>query len=219
MKLTVTESLLLFCLDDQTGKFRAMPDRALDHAVAGAILAELQHRQLIRREESDIVVLADAQTPSEKELAEALKLLRERRRCSLRDATIQLAAEARGLISAVLDRLVAREILRKDEEEFLWIFHSERYETLDLSEELAVRDRIRRAVLEASTEPSREETVLIALMDVCQLGPLMFSHGELERAQERIRSLASHDSIGCAVRETLNEIQRAMLEIRTYSGM
>ncbi|HSH09562.1 MAG TPA: GPP34 family phosphoprotein, partial [Oceanipulchritudo sp.] len=41
VSLTLAEQLLLLALDDATGRLRPLPDRALDYALAGAILADL----------------------------------------------------------------------------------------------------------------------------------------------------------------------------------
>lgn len=219
MKLTVSESLLLFCLDDQTGKFRTMPEGAFDHALAGAILAELEHQQLIVIGENQVVLAPSVKPLAEKELVRALTLLREIEQPSLSAWTSRLSSKADEYSALILDRLVEQKILRKEEEAFLWVFQRERYETLDLSGELAVRDRIREVILDETREPTREESVLIALVDVCQLSSLMLSHAELERSKERIQTLSKHDLIGKAVRGTLRELQRIMLEYQSYTGI
>ena len=41
VSLTLAEQLLLLALDDETGKLLSLPDRSLDYALAGAILADL----------------------------------------------------------------------------------------------------------------------------------------------------------------------------------
>ena len=39
--LALAEQLLLLALDDETGKLLPLPDRSLDYALAGAIIADL----------------------------------------------------------------------------------------------------------------------------------------------------------------------------------
>lgn len=220
MKLTLCEEILLLCLDDQSGRMRSMPERALDYALGGAVLADLTLAGAVRAKTEGCEILSDEPAFEEEPVLErALRIIRELPEASLNNWLNALAGEAKDIRSDALTRLVDRGILRRDEDEFLWVFRSERYETLDLSEEIEVQQRIRAVVLDPQRGPSREESILVALIEVCQLGRLMFSHAELERSQERIREIAGQDCIGRAVRRALTEIQRAMLEIRAYSGM
>ena len=219
MKLSLSEEILLLCVDDQSGRLRPMPDRALDYALAGAVLADLEMRGHIALGEDLVQRRGDAAGELQPVHATALKLLPESESSTLQSCLSLLAGENRTLRETVFDQLIERGILARVRDEVLWIFRTERYETLDLSEEIEVQQRIRAVVLDAERKPSREELVLVALMEVCQLGPLMFSHAEFEQHRDRIRDLANCDCIGCAVRHALTEIQRAMLEIRAYSGM
>ena len=219
MKLSLSEEILLLCLDDQTGRTRPMPDRALDYALAGAILADLAIGGQVSLSETAVSWKPGAPPVTQPVHASAIDLLRKVEVPSLQSWLGVLASESRALRGAALNQLVDRGILARERDEFLWVFRTERYETLDLSEEIEVQKRLRAVVLEQQDCPSREEAVLVALMEVCQLGRLMFSHAEFERSRDRIREIASSDCVGCAVRHALTEIQRAMLEIRAYSGM
>lgn len=219
MKLSLSEEILLLCVDDQSGRIRPMPDRALDYALAGAVLADLEMRGCVTLSERSVVRRPESTGELQPVHAAALKLLAEIETTGLQGCLSLLAGECRMLREAVFDQLIAHGILARVRDEVLWIFRTERYETLDLSEEIEVQRRIRAVVLDPEVQPSREELVLVALMEVCQLGPLMFSHAEFEQHRDRIRELAGSDCVGCAVRHALTEIQRAMLEIRAYSGM
>jgi golgi phosphoprotein 3 len=219
MKLSLAEELLLLCLDDQSGRIRPMPDRALDYALAGAILADLANAGEVKLSEEAVAWQGEATMPSSPVHRRAVELLRTVEDPNLQSWLGFLASESRQLRQAAFEQLVGKGILAREENEFLWIFRTERYETLDLSEEIEVQQRIRAIVLDPACQPSRAETVLVALIEICQLGPLMFSHAEFERSRERIREIAGSDCVGCAVRHALTEIQRAMLEIRAYSGM
>lgn len=218
MKLNVTESLILLGLDDQTGKFRSMPNQAFAYALTGAVIAELELKGYIALSERLVEVISNEQAPVEKELELALGLLPNLAHPNLQNVIASLAANAGEFKRLVLERLVSHEILRKDEEDFLWVFHSERYETLDLTNELAVRDRLRHVILDVARNPTPEESVLVALMDVCRLDGLLLSHAEIEHAEERIRSIATHDSIGNMIQETVVDLQRFALQYPSYSG-
>ncbi|MFP4281531.1 MAG: GOLPH3/VPS74 family protein [Opitutales bacterium] len=221
MKLSVAEKFILFCLDDQTGRFRALPERSFEYGLAGALLEDLAEADWISVSPERVEVRQEVSEATEADTVRsaAMTVLRKLERPSLQGALGALAGESSHLRDRVLKSLVDHGLLSRHTEEFLWFFHWDRYETLSLTEEIAVAGRLRKVIIEEGEEATREELVLIALIEVCQLGSLLFSHAEWERYRERIRALARADSIGCAVRDSLVEIQRAMLEVRAYSGM
>ena len=66
---------------------------------------------------------------------------------------------------------------------------------------------------------SDSDHVLLALVHTCQLEDLLLSAEEQVAYRERMEAIVASDRIGKAVEECLEEIQKAILEIRTYSGM
>lgn len=216
--LTLAEQLLLLALDDETGKLLPLPDRALDYALAGAVLADLTRvgRVQVRRDDIEIV----DPTPVESKPEDfGLRELVEAEVTSLRGALSHLAGDAHGLRKRLTDQLVEKGVLREEDKEFLWVFHFSRYPLADPTSESAVKQRLRNRIRMKDAPMAEMDHVLISLVHVCQLESLLFADAELEAYQERIADISSHDRIGKAVMDCLEEIQKAILEIRTYSGM
>ena len=216
--LTLAEQLLLLALDDDSGKLLPLPDRALDYALAGAIMADLTRvgRLEITR---DTVAILDA-SPVES-VPEDLGLLdlNQANVTSLRGALTHLAGDAHGLRKRVIEQLVKKGVLREDDQEFLWVFHFSRYPLADPSTEAAVKQRLRNRIRDNQIPMSDSDHVLIALLHACQLEKLLLSSEEEGHYRDRIEAITKSDRIGRAVLDCLEEIQKAILEIRTYSGM
>jgi hypothetical protein len=84
---------------------------------------------------------------------------------------------------------------------------------------MAVKQRLRNRILFQEAPRTEQDHVMISLIHVCQMENLILSKDEQEKYRERIDNICMHDRIGKAVLDCLDEIQKAMMEIRTYSGM
>ena len=216
--LTLAEQLLLLALDDETGKILPLPDRALDYALAGALIAELSRVGRVEVSKDEVKVVDDNPVQSAPEDL-GLTELDEADVGSLRGALSHLAGDAHGLRKRVIEQLVEKGILLEEDKEFLWVFHFSRYPLADPSAEIAVKQRLRNRIRSREIGLSESDQVLISLVHACQLERLLFSDEELETFHDRIREIAESNKIGHAVADCLEEIQKAILEIRTYSGM
>ena len=216
--LTLAEQLLLLALDDETGKLLPLPDRALDYALAGAILADLSRVGRVEINRDNIAVV-DANPVHSVPEDLGLLDLNQANETSLRGALSHLAGDAHGLRKRVAGQLVQKGVLREEDHEFLWIFHFSRFPLADPNTENAVKQRLRNRIRDASIPLTDSDHVLISLIHACQLEGLLFSDDELAGCRDRIAEIATSDRIGKAVEDCLEEIQKAILEIRTYSGM
>lgn len=216
--LTLAEQLLLLALDDETGKLRPLPDRALDYALAGAILSDLTRagRLQVTRDTVEIIDPTPVQSvPEDFGLLE----LEQADVKSLRGALTHLAGDAHGLRKRLTDQLLNKGVLREENKEFLWVFHFSRYPLADATSENAVKQRLRNRILMKDLPLTENDHVLISLVHVCQLETILLSEAERDRHADRIGEITQTDRIGKAVMDCLEEIQKAILEIRTYSGM
>ncbi|MGA1204487.1 MAG: GOLPH3/VPS74 family protein [Opitutales bacterium] len=216
--LTLAEQLLLLALDDETGKLLPLPDRALDYAIAGAIIADLSRigRVLVGKDSIEVV---DPTPVYSKPEDLGLLDMNQANVSSLRGALSHLAGDAHGLRQRVIDQLVEKGVLRKEGKEILWIFHVSRYPLADPLRENAIKQRLRNRIRDDSLTMRNRDHVLISLVHACQLESLLLSPEEKEKYGPRISEIANSDRIGHAVEDCLEEIQKAILEIRTYSGM
>jgi hypothetical protein len=216
--LTLAEQLLLLALDDETGKLRPLPDRALDYALAGAVLADLTRVGRVKVSRDSIEIADPTPVESKPEDFGLLDLI-QGEVTSLRGALSHLAGEAHGLRKRLTDQLVDKGVLREENKEFLWVFHFSRYPLADATSENVVKQRLRNRIRMEDVPMNEMDHVLISLIHVCQLESLLFSDSEREVYRARIEDIWQHDRIGRAVMECIEEIQKAILEIRTYAGM
>ncbi len=216
--LSLVEDIVLLALDEETGKLRSLPDRALDYALAGGLLAELSMKKKVHADDSGLTV-RDVLPPDDPVLEEAFSVVSGLESNELAHALSRLAADGPKFRRKVIEGLVDKGVLREEDEEFLWVFHRKRYPAADHDAEEAVRARLRRAILDEEHEPTRAELLLAGLVHACQLAYLVLSEEELTGNREHLQAMARSDAIGRAVYDTVQEIHRALLEIRTYTGM
>ena len=214
---TLAEQLLLLALDDETGKLRQLPDRALDYGLAGAILADLTRAGRIEVADDSVKVLDPNPVHSAPEDL-GLRELVDGEVESLGAVLSHLAGDSHQLRQQVIRHLVEKGVLKEENKEILWVFHFSRYPLADPLAESSIKQRVRRIVMNRE-ELTMRQSVLISLIQACQLGSILFTEEEWQTYRERIEEIARNDKIGSAVMKCLQEIQRAILEIRTYSGM
>jgi len=107
---------------------------------------------------------------------------------------------------------VDKGILKKEEHKVLWLFNSPHYPLKDSSEELKIREQIRKAVLHKDITETRV-AVLIGLVNACRLTNEIFSKEERKEAQKRIKEIVQNDLITKAVADTIVAIEAALMVV------
>jgi hypothetical protein len=217
--LRFAEEILLLALDENTGRLHALPERALEFALAGAVLMELAFLGRLDTDATQLIV-ADTSPTGDAVLDEALKALpKGEPNLTIQKGLARVALKAEPLQKMLFESLVRKGILAKKDQKFLWMLSERRYPVMDNREEREVRGRIRDVVLTPDAIPDPRDVVLIGLMDACDLSHVVFSGEELETAGERIKQISRMDFIVQAIAKDIGEIQQAILEVIAYSGM
>jgi len=217
--LRFAEEILLLALDDKTGRLHALPERALEFALAGALLAELA---FIDRLDTDTtqVFIKDAKPMGDPVLDLALASLpKDEPKLTIQKALARIALKAGPIKEILFAELIRKGILQQREQSYLWVLRERRYPMVDDREEREVRARIREVVLTPGEIPAPQDVILIGLMDACDLDHFVFTPEELERSAERIKQICRMDFIVQALARAIGEIQQAILEVIAYSGM
>ncbi|WP_328476032.1 GPP34 family phosphoprotein [Actinoplanes sp. NBC_00393] len=161
--MLIVEDLMLLLLDDETG----IPAGAgtLHYTLGGAVLAELA---LLGRIETDggypalnnpmVHAAGDGPLPDQL-LQEAYDKVAEKPRLA-QTLLIEIGTRLR---EPVIDRLLERGLIRREEKRVLGLFRSTRMPTDDARHEEELRSRIR-AVLVDGAEPDARTAVLTALL-------------------------------------------------------
>ena len=207
--LRFAEEIMLLLLNDEDGEFVPVPGWSLQCAFAGAVLMDLA---LEHRIDTDVekLVLVDPTPLGDDLLDPTLALIaRETKTYDARHWVERIADNADGIREGALTRLVDRGILRREDNRFLWVFHSRRYPIIDGKAEREVKLRIME-VLFSDQIPDPRDVVIICLVDACGILKEMLSDRELERASERIGQVTKLDLIGQAVSKAVWDIQTSI---------
>ena len=202
--LRFAEELLLLLLSDE-GKFAAVPDLALDYALAGGVLMDLA---LENRIDTDLekLVLVDATPVGDSLLDETLADIAATEESAPRfwvERTVGRGAEIRA---HALSRLIDGGILESREARFLWLFRTQRYPVVDRSAKNEVKLRIM-GVLFSDEIPDPRDVVIICLADTCGIFRELLSKREVSQASARIAQVRQLDLIGQAVSGALRDIE------------
>ena len=209
MKLRFSEEITLLMLNDEDGDFVRVSGWSLQCAYAGATLMDLA---LENRIDTDLnrLVLIDPTPLGDDLLDPTLSLIAETKETyDARRWVEQVADSAEEIRECALASLVARGILRREENRFLWVFQSRRYPIVDGEPEREVKLRIM-GVLFGDEIPDPRDVVIISLADACGILRELLSARELERASARIEQVRKLDLIGRAVTKAVWDIQSSI---------
>ena len=202
--LRFAEELLLLLLSDE-GKFAAVPDLALDYALAGGVLMDLA---LENRIDTDLekLVLVDATPVGDSLLDETLADVAAMDESAPRFWVERTVGRGPAIRAHALSRLIDGGILESREARFLWLFRTQRYPVVDRSAKNEVKLRIM-GVLFSDEIPDPRDVVLICLADTCGIFRELLSKREVDQASARIAQVRQLDLIGQAVSGALRDIE------------
>jgi hypothetical protein len=205
--LSLAEELLLLALDDEKGVI--VHKTPLKYAIVGAILMDLA---LANRIDTDVenLTVVDVQKTGDDILDEALqRIAASHETKTIGYWLVNLSRDSRELEERLLERLIEKGILKKEEHKILWVFHQRRYPVQEDSEEREVKSRIRSIVLSEEL-PDPRDVVLVSLIRSCYLIDEVFTPEELDRVQDRIEQIARMDLIGQTVSRIIEAIVQAV---------
>lgn len=209
--LSLSEEILLLALDDESGRLLPLPERALDIALAAAIVMDLHNEKRIEVSPPTVSLTNHLPTGSPM-LDEILKDIEKHPQSKLSGHIHRISGHANHIRKATLESLVKKNILECKEEKILWILPSKRYPLADDHEEVLAKERLRSILLEGK-KAKVWDIDMIALLEACDLLHTLLSKEELEAAQARIKDLESRDPIGIAVIESVADVQHTFNEV------
>ena len=205
--LRFAEEIMLLLLEDEGKRFLNVPDSSLRYALAGGVLMDLAMEDRIDTD-LDRLILVD-RTPVGDDILDPV-LADIAAADATHDARYWVEKAASGAYrtrEAAMERLVARGILERREDRFLWMFRSRRYPLIDGEAELEVKLRIME-VLFADVVPTPRDVVIIGLADACGIFTELLSGEDLREVQPRIELVRRMDLIGRAVVAAVRDIWR-----------
>jgi len=205
--LTFAEEYMLLAHDEQTGDFADVGLSVMSAALAGAALMDLALLNRIDMDPVRLVLIDPAQTgePVLDYCLRAISLGQDVLKAE--DWVDELAKHGEELRTMVLNRLVARGILKQENKRFLWVFSSRVYPLIDNRETVEVKRRLS-SILFSEEIPDPRDIFLIALADGSDLLSRIFNPNQVDRLHNRIQGIVRLDMLGQTVcdyvRDTLN---------------
>ena len=208
--LTFSEEIMVLLLHDENGTFLPVGEYTLNRALAGAVLMDLAFANRIDTDPERLTVTDSAQTGTPALDRVLNRIAGEEEVRDTRTWIETLSADEAGAIKeAALDALVARGILERREEKFLWVFRSRRYPMIDGKAEREAKKRIA-DVLFTDEIPHPRDVALICLADACGILRAVFEEREIKRVAPRIELLRKMDLIGREMAGAIADIERAL---------
>ena len=213
MMLRFAEELMLLLLHDD-GKFISVHSWSLNHALAGAVLIDLEMEGRI---DTDLekLMLVDATPVGDSLLDPTLVQIAAEEQHDARYWVGHIADESKSIHDEALERLIDRGILERRDDSFLWVLKSRRYPVVDGTATREVKLRIM-SLLFSEDIPDPRDVVIIALADACQIFRHLLSRRELEQVQPRIEQIRDFDLIGRAVSQAIRDIAIWLARSQNY---
>jgi len=209
-KLSPAEELLLLALNDEKGTVLIRASTALPYGLTGALIIELAWAGLVRLEGKELI--PETRGSARDGLLDGIL---EKIRASKKPRTIghwvtKFGFSGGKLKRELLDRLVAKRVLGREEGRVLWIFPTARYPQADTRPEYAIRERIR-SVLRGMARPDERTAALISLVEACDLTAALFDKGERRDAKKRAKEITKGHPIGSAVAKAIEAVKAAVI--------
>lgn len=215
--LTLVEEIELLSLDDKTGAHLPLLPEALGYGLAGAILADLEIAERITTGGKVVELKNSAPTGNPLVDPWLTRIAAESQTHAIGYWLSVFSDEKPAIEMAVLDHLIARGILKREEKKILWVFGLRRYPTVHNEERVEVRTRLAQ-LIQGDQQPPHLDATLISLLSGCSLLPSIFSNGELEGRAERIESIANSDPVGREVAAASRQMIEALMMAQSTSA-
>lgn len=209
MKLSLPEQLLLLALDDEKGNTVASTGTSLHYAIAGSVMFELLKKKIFDQSGNLFTVKHGVRTGDEA-LDVVLEMSEHLSKPRSMSHLIQLfSGKAERIKSIVLERLVRKGILAKEEHRFLWVIHYDRYPSHDLVPENEIRKRMI-DVIQERVSMEESDLVLLSLIGACDLEKEVFPKEIVKETKSRIKVISRGEEIGSAVSEITKQVEVAV---------
>ncbi|MCY4476792.1 MAG: GPP34 family phosphoprotein [Gammaproteobacteria bacterium] len=194
--ITFAEETLTLLLDDKTGTFLPIGKYALEHALVGGVLMDLAFANRIDTDPEQLIVI-DTTLTENPILDQVLRRISDSAQTRDTAAWLEIISEEQGesIQEQAIESLIARGVLERTEEKFLWVFRSQRYPMMDGELQREARQRVV-GVLFSGDIPDPRDIALICIADACGLLRTVFGEKELEEVSPRLDQLRKMDLIG-----------------------
>jgi len=210
--LTLSEKLVLLATDIRKGCIVPNAGISLNYCIAGAVLFEMIEAGVLKSEHERVVEWPKASTGNAlfdlglKRVAHLDKVK------SVKFWIEALSATADSMRTMILEGLVDKGILEKQDKVFLWVFHLNRYPEHDAEPENHIRERLI-SIIEGQTEPDQEDLVLLGIVKAADMIGTVFPKPMRKESRKKIDELTHVDRFSSELVTIIQDIQTAIITV------
>lgn len=211
-QLHIYEQILLLALKDEKGTILFGVN--YQHALAGALLAELLLKKKIEIETSGkrkFVKLIDRKSMKNQLLDECIEKLAASNRRARPQAWVQRFANISKIKHKSAQSLCRKRILKLEEDKVLFIFNRKIYPEVNHKPEKHLLDTLSDAIFGTSKEIDPQTIILISICQSTGILNHLFDKKELKGQKKRIKEITSGNLIGQATKEAVEAMQAAVM--------
>lgn len=209
--LTLAEEMMLIGLNDDKGSLIFTVSDTLPFGLAAAAIIDLYLTDFITVHESHVKVTASSAHPDDA-LNMALDIIKSYdHKKNIHTLIHKIEEHHKDLMDKIIDNLIGKGVLKKEEHKVLWLIHYDRYPTKDPVPEMKMRQQVRDCLLNCNS-PGDKLLALLSLIKACDLTNELFKEGEREAAQKCLGRMTSADFIQTNTNEVLSHILTEMID-------
>ncbi|MBN2280031.1 MAG: GPP34 family phosphoprotein [Candidatus Marinimicrobia bacterium] len=199
MDLNLYEKYVLLTINDETGTVPFGYVKTL--GFAGVLLMELCNKNHIELTNAEISVTQG--TSSDPILNEALRWLSGKKQPKKIQPALQLvSSKMHPQFDTVVQGLIEKGILSREEKKFLWIFKVQHFPTQNETPENLIKNMPRGIVIYGNYADD-ENTQLLGLIDALNLYKEIFKKDEIKKARKKTKELVQRDAFSNDIKKII----------------
>jgi hypothetical protein len=210
---TLAEDLMLLLLDDETGR-PLVNSTSADNALAGAVLLDLVHAERVDAPEDKKLRVRDASPLGDPVLDAGLQRLGDKDSLKPQRAVELLRKNVR---KAVLDQLVNRGLVRREESKVLGLFPRTSWPAVDSAHEDEVRTGLAAALVDGE-QPDARAGGLVALLHAVNAVHKVVD-GDKKALRARAKQISEDNWAGTAVKKAVQAVQAGVIAATTAAAV
>ncbi len=211
-KLHIYEKILLLALSDKKGTILFGVN--YQHAIAGAILAELLLKKKIEIEKDGkrkFVKLVDRKLMRNQLLDECIGKLVKAKRRGRPQTWVQRFANISKLKHKAAQSLCRKHIIKMEEDKVLFIFNRKIYPEIDPKPEKQLLEKMSDAIFGNTKEIDPETVILISICKATGILRQLFDKKKLKEQKQRVKDISSGNLVGEATKDAVEAMQAAIM--------
>lgn len=211
-QLSLSEKLVLLATNIEKGNVVANAGISLNYCIAGAVLFEMIEKKLLVFENKHIVQWPHGLTGDALYDLGLEKIKHLEKEKHLKYWIEVFSSVSDHMRTLILDRLVEKGVLMKEDKVLLWVFHVDRYPEKDAKPEHELRARLAN-IVEEKLEPGEEDLVLLSIVKSSDLVTIVFPKHLRKTARKKIEALTHEDRFSGEIAKIVQDIETAIVTV------